>query len=85
MRYLIQGNEPPERLELLFKLIGRMGENTQEALIDHLCKGHPESLSASMNDLTKPNFSRSLTRLNEVAGIVEEIKEIDWEKFKSSK
>lgn len=85
MRYLIQGNESKERLEILFKLCSRLGENSKDALIDHLHKGHAEELAATMNGLSKSNFSRAINRLNEVAGMVEDIKEMDWAKFKNRK
>lgn len=84
-RYLIQGHESSERLAILFDLAGRFGDNTKDALLDHLNKGHTEELSASMNGLTKPNFSRALKRINEVAGLVEQVKELDWGKANHSK
>lgn len=82
---LIAGNESKERLELLFSLAPRLGEASQDALIDHLYKGHPESIAASLNMLSLSNFNRALNRLNKVAATVEKIKELDWDKFKSVK
>lgn len=85
MKYLVIGHESKERLALLFQLTKITSEPIQDALIDHLSKGLPESLCASLNQVSTSNFTRALNRLNEVAGIVEAIKEIDWDKFKSVK
>ncbi|MCJ8351161.1 PapB/FocB family fimbrial expression transcriptional regulator [Moritella sp.] len=77
MRVLIQGLEPKERVKLLFKLTRIDSENIQSALIDHLCKGHKEDDAAMLNDVPRQNFNRALKRLNDVAEVVEKIKEID--------
>lgn len=82
MRYLIQGSESKERLELLFKLASRLGDDSKGALIDHLHTGHPEELSAYKHGLTKSNFIRAMNRLNDVAATVEQIKELDWNHLK---
>lgn len=81
MRYLIQGNESKERLEILFSFYWRLEDHYKDALIDHLAIGHPETLAASMNGLSKSNFSRALARLNNIAERIERIKELDWAKF----
>lgn len=85
MNYLLSGHESKERVELLLKLTKISSEAVQEAITDHLVKGLPENLAASLNDVQQPNFYRALTRLNEVACIVEEIKAIDWAKRKIDK
>lgn len=85
MRYLVVGGESKERLALLFKLTKISSEDIQAAIEDHLFKGHPENIAVMLNDVTRSNFIRALSRLNEVAGIVESIKELDWDKFKSVK
>lgn len=38
-----------------------------------------------MDDVIQSNFNRAMTRINDVASIVEQIKEIDWAKRKSVK
>ncbi|SQD80433.1 PapB/FocB family fimbrial expression transcriptional regulator [Moritella yayanosii] len=83
MRILVQGLESKERVKLLLKLTKIDSENIQRALTDHLCKGHKEDDAAMLNDVPRQNFNRALKRLNDVAGIVEHIKELDWEQFKN--
>ena len=85
MNYLIRGGESKQRVMLLLKLTKLSSEPTIDALIDHLCIGHSESHSSIVNDITQSNFNRALSALNKVAGTVEEIKELDWERFKSGK
>lgn len=83
MNYLVRGGESKERVKLLLKLTRVNSENVVDAIIDHLFTGHSESHSAALNDITQSNFNRAMSRLNEVAGTVEAIKELDWDKFKS--
>ena len=83
MNYLVRGGESKERVKLLLKLTRVNSENVVDAIIDHLCTGHSENHSSVVNDITQSNFNRAMSRLNEVAGTVEAIKELDWDKFKS--
>jgi len=85
MRYLIKGCESVERVKLLISLTSISSEPISEAILDHLCKGHDEAAAVMLNGTTQSNFNRAMSRLNEVAGIVEKIKELDWDKFKSVK
>ena len=79
---LIKGIEPQERVNLIMKLTKIGSENIRSALIDHLSKGLSENDAAMLNDVPQQNFNRALKRLNEVAAVVEKIKEFDWDKFK---
>ena len=78
MYQLIQGHESEERLALLFKLTKCSSQEMKAAVHCHLCKGRTEKDSAFLHDIPLGNLSRTLKRLNEVAAIVEQIKEIDW-------
>lgn len=77
MKYLMQGGEDNRRFDLLVSLT-KLGESAVSALRDHLVVGLDESDAASLNGMSKSNFSRALSTLNEVAATVEKIKEIDW-------
>ena len=87
MRYLIQGGEDAERLELIISLTKITSENVQQALIDHFKKGSGLSAetAAAVNGVKLSNFMRSINRLEEVAATIERIKEIDWRHLKSVK
>ena len=47
-------------------------------MVDHLTKGLTENDAAMLNDVSQQNFNRALKRLNGVAGVIEEIKELNW-------
>ena len=81
---LIQGVEPQGRVNLIMQLTKIGSENIRSALIDHLSKGLNENDAAMLNDVPQQNFNRALKRLNEVAAVVEKIKEFDWDKFKKA-
>lgn len=83
MNYLLAGSEPAKRVELLLSLTRIDSEDVKSALLDHLVKGMNDANAIAIHGINKSNFSRALSRLNEVAGVVEQIKDIDWEKFKS--
>jgi len=84
MKMLVRGIEPQERVNLIMELTKIGSENIKSALIDHLSKGLSENDAAMLNDVPQQNFNRALKRLNEIAAVVEKIKEIDWDKFKKS-
>ena len=77
MKYLSKGLEPEERINLLLQLTKIGSENIKSALVDHLTKGLTENDAAMLNDVPQQNFNRALNRLNDVAGVVEQIKELD--------
>ena len=84
--YVYQGSESPERFELLVSLTGLRSPSQIGALRDHLVKGVPLDGAMVLNGVTnKSNLERDLDKINDVAIIVEKIKELDWEKFKYGK
>ena len=85
MNYLIAGGESKERLSLLLKLTRVDSDILKDAIFDHLVKGHSESSAAALNGVTQSNLARAVKRLNEIAGTIEQVKELDWDKFKSVK
>jgi hypothetical protein len=81
MKFLTKGLEPEERINLLLQLTKIGSENIKSALIDHLTKGLTENDAAMLNDVSQQNFNRALKRLNAVVGVVEQVKELDWENY----
>lgn len=82
MNYLMQGMESEKRVKLMLSLTKISSEPVKDALLEHLARGNTEAASAALNGVTQSNFNRALAKLNEVAGIIEKIKEIDWAKRK---
>lgn len=80
VKYLLQGGEPKERVELLLELTSITSKSGKDAIMDHLVVGHIPSKASVIND--HEHLSRDLNVLNRAAGIVEKIKELDWAKFK---
>ncbi len=85
MNYLLRGGESDERLRLLLSLTKINSEQLNDALIDYYVKGYQEKDCVIINSVTQSNFNRAVSRLNHIAEIVEKIKEIDWQRFKSVK
>ena len=81
MRFLLKGLESERRVNLLLSLTKIDSENIKSALIDHLSNGKTELNAATLNNLSQQNFNRALKRLNTVAGVVEEVKELDWKNY----
>ena len=81
MKFLTKGLEPEERINLLLLLTKIESKNIRSALVDHLTKGLTENDAAMLNDVSQQNFNRALKRLNGVAGVVEQVKELDWNKI----
>jgi len=84
MKFLTKGLEPEERINLLLQLTKIGSENIKSALVDHLTKGFTENDAAMLNDVSQQNFNRALKRLNGVAAVVEQVKELDWDKSLTS-
>tara|TARA_B100001059_G_scaffold1670_1_gene1427 strand:+ start:4788 stop:5033 length:246 start_codon:yes stop_codon:yes gene_type:complete len=80
MRYIIKGSEPRERVEMLLKFTKIKSENMKAAIVDHYVNGLKEAHAALLNNVKQQNLNKALKRLNEMAGVVEEIKEYDWQK-----
>lgn len=83
MYTLIQGSESVERVDLLFELTKITSVETKNAVKCHLCQGRSEKDAAYIHDVALSNLSRALVKLNQVASIVEKIKESDWRNIKS--
>ena len=84
--YVYRGSESPERFDLLVSLTGLRSQSQIGALRDHLVKGVQLDAAMVMNDVTnKSNLERDLDKINDVAIIVEKIKEIDWLKARENK
>jgi len=83
MNLLIPGFESPKRIELMLSLTKISSENLINALMLHYTVTYLESApwrAAIRHDVQLSNFVRGQERLEEVAAIVEKIKELDWEK-----
>tara|TARA_R110001583_G_scaffold92644_1_gene235311 strand:+ start:25 stop:288 length:264 start_codon:yes stop_codon:yes gene_type:complete len=85
MKYLIQGREPAERLQLLLQLTNIESPDIVATLNDHFVIGHQDTVAAIRNNVKKSNLSRAIARLEQVAFTVEQIKELDWQKLKPGK
>jgi hypothetical protein len=85
VQYLFKGQQTKERLDILLSLTKINSENMQEALYDHFVRGMDESAAALINEIKKPNLTKSINRLNDVASKVEKVKELDWRHLKSVK
>ncbi|MEO3684059.1 PapB/FocB family fimbrial expression transcriptional regulator [Shewanella vesiculosa] len=85
MKYLIQGGESAERLQLLLQLTNIESPDVVAASQDHFVAGHKDTVAAIRNNVKKSNLSRAIARLEQVAFTVEQIKELDWQKLKSNK
>lgn len=82
MQRLIPGIESEKRVELMLELTDITSSGIKSALVNHLTLGHPVETSALLSKVESSNVSRALASLNEVADIVEKIKELDWIKIK---
>jgi predicted DNA-binding protein (UPF0251 family) len=81
MKYLIQGGEPAERLQLLLRLTRIDSVEVIEALRSHYIDGLSKSNAAAVNCIEKSNLTRAIQRINEVAEVIEKVKALDWNKF----
>ena len=77
MNYLLSGGYNPQKLELLLSLTSIRSDDIRAAIADHLIRGASIDFAASLNLVDSSNLKRSLKKLNEVARVVEEIKNID--------
>lgn len=80
MNYLFKGTQTPERLNLLLSLCKISSEDVKAALSDYLVRGIDKKSAALLNGVPAPNFSRAISQLNVKAEVVEQIKEIDWQR-----
>lgn len=80
MRYLHKGSQSQERLDALLSFGKSTSEDIKAALSDYLVRGIGKTNAATLNGVPGPNLTRALKRLEAVAGKVEKIKELDWQK-----
>lgn len=80
MKYLYKGSQSQERLDVLLSFGKSTSEDIKAALSDYLVRGIGKTNSATLNGVPGPNLTRALKRLETVAGKVEKIKELDWQK-----
>lgn len=77
MRYLTQGSQSQERFDLLLSLTSISSDQVIIALHYFLVRGFSESSAATLNEIPKSNFNRALKKLEQVASVVERLKERD--------
>lgn len=77
MKYLFAGTMSEKRMEALVELTSIRSETVIEGLYWHLCKGHRIETAAALACIKQPVLHRAIQTLDNVAGIVERIKEID--------
>ena len=75
---LLSGHESQERFNLIISLTSISSESIINALSDHLVNGYNEKMAYMANGVPQQNFNRALNKLNAVAGIIEQIKVIDY-------
>ena len=80
MLYLLAGSEPEPKLDLLLSLTRITSEPTIAALKLHYTTDLDPERCAARHFIELSNFNRAQNTLNTTMGVVEAIKEIDWEK-----
>lgn len=83
MRVLLSGGESECRVKLLLKLTRIVSPDIIAALHDHLVRGINDTAAATFNGVSDSNFNRALNTLNDVATIVEDIKNHDWQHLRN--
>ncbi len=81
MRYLLAGNESKARVEILISLTSISSEDLVKAIMMHLTTNEGArgiKGAAALCGIEQQNLNRAMVKLNEVAGKVEAIKELDW-------
>jgi len=78
---LVSSQEPLLRVLLLLELTRIDSEDLRTAIVEHLSGGMSLKTAAETNGIKQQNFNRALKRVNEVATVVEKIKQIDWAKL----
>lgn len=80
MIYLLAGSESERKLDLLLSLTRITSEPTIAAIKLHYTTGLEPERCAARHFIELSNLMRAQTTLNNTMGVVEAIKEIDWEK-----
>ena len=78
MKYLIRGQESKKKLDLLISLTKIDSENIIGGIYDHLNRNFSISNAASINNLSQPNLSVAINKLNKVAEIIEKINDLKY-------
>lgn len=82
---LLPGMESSEKVRLIISLTKISSEAQIKALHRHFVDGANASACAEIEGIAASNFQRAIDKVQEVSKIVDEIKEIDWARFKSDK
>ena len=77
MKYLVQGCESAERLEILISFTDISSEDIKQALSDHYVMGLKASTAAEVNKVPRQNFNRAVHVLEEATARYERLKELD--------
>jgi|GEM_PF-621941 len=80
MIYLLAGSESERKLDLLLSLTRITSEPTIAAIKLHYTTGLEPERCAASHFIELSNLMRATTTLNNTMGVIEAIKEIDWEK-----
>lgn len=83
MNYLLPGREPLKKIELIISLTQLSSPGKEKALIEHYVNGLPASRAAARFGIDKGNLSTAKSTLEEVAAVIEQIKELDWSTLNS--
>jgi hypothetical protein len=78
MKYVTQGSQSAARLALLLQLTKIDSEDMIDALNDYLVKGLASSTAADINGVDRANLNRAANTINDMAAIVEAIKNLDY-------
>ena len=76
MRYLVQGFESKEKIELLLSLTKIDSDNIHCALNDYFVRGFEMAEAAEINNVRHSNLSRAVDTLNRISGTVEKLFEL---------
>lgn len=77
MKYLIAGTVSAERLALLISLTSIRSEDMLEGIHWHLVTGHQLATAAALAQVPSNNLGRAVGKIEAVAAIVEQIKQLD--------
>lgn len=78
MKYLIPGMESKERIELLTSLTKIRSQSILRAVQLHFVSGLSVVRASARTGVDHSNLHRALREINQVAAIIEKIKEIDF-------
>lgn len=78
MKYLLAGMESKAKIDLIVAQTKIKSESTLDAIYDHLVKGILASDAVAINGAIQQNFNRTLVKLNEMAEMIEKVKELDY-------